>query len=432
MDLADRFDGMLEFGTAGLRGALGGGPNRMNRAVVLRAAAGLVAYLQTELRHPGADGRGRVRRAVQLRRLRPRHRGRRRRRRVGAPRSCRDRCRRRCWPSRSGTSAPMRASWSRRATTRRRTTATRSTSATVARSCRRPTRRSPRTSPPSPRCGTCRSSTTAGRTSATRSRTPTSPGSRRCSRRGRRPTCSVVHTALHGVGDDTVRRVFAAAGFPPPTTVPSQAVPDPDFPTVSFPNPEEAGAIDAALAVAREVHPDVVIANDPDADRCAAAVLDQVSWRMLRGDELGALFFDASMRRGLAPDAVVACSIVSSRVLSALAASAGRRHEETLTGFKWIARVPGLGLRLRGGDRLLRRAGHRPRQGRRQRRPAPRLVHRGAQGRRAARSSTSSTTSPSTSACMRPTPSRYAWPTSRRSRRSWSGCGPRRRASSGR
>jgi len=153
----------------------------------------------------------------------------------------------------------------------------------------------------------------------------------------------VVHTALHGVGDDTLRRVFAAAGIPEPKTVPSQAVPDPDFPTVSFPNPEEAGAIDAALAVARDVHPDVVIANDPDADRCAAAVLDHGKWRMLRGDELGALLFDASLRRGLAPDAVVACSIVSSRLLAALAESTGYRHVETLTGFKWIARVPGLG-----------------------------------------------------------------------------------------
>ena len=81
----------------------------------------------------------------------------------------------------------------------------------------------------------------------------------------------------------------------------TQADPDPDFPTVSFPNPEEAGAIDAALAVAREVHPDVVIANDPDADRCAAAVLDQGVWRMLRGDELGAILFEASMLRGLRP-----------------------------------------------------------------------------------------------------------------------------------
>jgi phosphomannomutase len=153
----------------------------------------------------------------------------------------------------------------------------------------------------------------------------------------------VVHTSLHGVGDDTVRRVFAAAGFPAPITVGTQADPDPDFPTVSFPNPEEAGAIDAALAVAREVHPDVVIANDPDADRCAAAVLDHGAWRMLRGDELGAILFEASLLRGLPSDAVVACSIVSSRLLAALAQDAGRRHVETLTGFKWIARVPGLG-----------------------------------------------------------------------------------------
>jgi phosphomannomutase len=153
---------------------------------------------------------------------------------------------------------------------------------------------------------------------------------------------SVVHTALHGVGDDTVRRVFAAAGFPEPTTVVTQAEPDPDFPTVSFPNPEEAGAIDAALAVAREVRPDVVIANDPDADRCAAAVLDGDGWRMLRGDELGALLGAHVIERGVDPDAVFACSIVSSRLLAAIAAANGIRHEETLTGFKWISRVPGL------------------------------------------------------------------------------------------
>ncbi len=153
---------------------------------------------------------------------------------------------------------------------------------------------------------------------------------------------SVVHTSLHGVGDDTVRRVFAAAGFSEPTTVATQAVPDPDFPTVSFPNPEEAGAIDAALAVAREVRPDVVIANDPDADRCAAAVLDADGWRMLRGDELGALLGAHVIARGVERDAVFACSIVSSRLLAAMAAANGIRHEETLTGFKWISRVPGL------------------------------------------------------------------------------------------
>ena len=131
-------------------------------------------------------------------------------------------------------------------------------------------------------------------------------------------------------------------GFPEPTTVATQSEPDPDFPTVSFPNPEEAGAIDAALAVAREVRPDVVIANDPDADRCAAAVLDADGWRMLRGDELGALLGAHVIDRGVDRDAVFACSIVSSRLLAAMAAANGIRHEETLTGFKWISRVPGL------------------------------------------------------------------------------------------
>ena len=153
---------------------------------------------------------------------------------------------------------------------------------------------------------------------------------------------SVVHTSLHGVGNETVRRVFELAGFPVPYPVAAQADPDPDFPTVAFPNPEEAGAIDAALGVAREVHPDIVIANDPDADRCAVAVLDDGRWRMLRGDEVGALLGAHALARGVAPDALFACSIVSSRLLAAMAAAAGVRHEETLTGFKWIGRVPGL------------------------------------------------------------------------------------------
>ena len=155
---------------------------------------------------------------------------------------------------------------------------------------------------------------------------------------------NVVHTALHGVGSATLLDVFARAGFPAPTPVPSQQHPDADFPTVSFPNPEEPGAIDAALEVARAVRPDLVLANDPDADRCAVAVADDGSggWRMLRGDEVGALLGAHILARGVPQDAVFANSIVSSRLLGAMAAKAGIRHEETLTGFKWIARVPGL------------------------------------------------------------------------------------------
>ncbi len=121
-------------------------------------------------------------------------------------------------------------------------------------------------------------------------------------------------------------------------------MPDPDFPTVAFPNPEEQGAIDLALARARQVGCDLVIANDPDADRCAAAVPDPAlgDWRMLRGDEVGALLGAHVVARGVARRAVFASSIVSSRLLASIARAAGIRHEETLTGFKWIARVDGL------------------------------------------------------------------------------------------
>ena len=156
---------------------------------------------------------------------------------------------------------------------------------------------------------------------------------------------SVVHTALHGVGSDTVARVFHRAGYPAPTPVAEQAEPDAAFPTVSFPNPEEAGAMDLALARASAVGADLVLANDPDADRCAAAVpvLDEGAdggWRVLRGDELGVLLGDALLRRGT--HGVYAASIVSSSMLGKVAAAHGQPYEETLTGFKWIARVPGL------------------------------------------------------------------------------------------
>ena len=151
----------------------------------------------------------------------------------------------------------------------------------------------------------------------------------------------VVHTSLHGVGHGTVHTAFVQAGFAAPVVVDEQAVPDPDFPTVAFPNPEEKGAIDLALARARAVGCDLVIANDPDADRCAAAVLDPAlgDWRMLRGDEVGALLGAHIVRRGVSRRDVFANSIVSSRLLASIAKAAGLAHEETLTGFKWISRV---------------------------------------------------------------------------------------------
>lgn len=149
-----------------------------------------------------------------------------------------------------------------------------------------------------------------------------------------------VHTAMHGVGTATMQAVAKASGFPAGHEVAEQAQPDPDFPTVSFPNPEEPGAIDLALAKAQEVGADVVIANDPDADRCAAAAPIDGSWRMLTGDELGAILGDDAIRRGVG--GVLANSVVSSRLLGHMAQQLGRQHQVTLTGFKWIGRVPEL------------------------------------------------------------------------------------------
>ena len=149
-----------------------------------------------------------------------------------------------------------------------------------------------------------------------------------------------VYTPLHGVGGSLVQRVVEACGFSPAQVVAEQAEPDPQFPTVAFPNPEEPGAIDLAIAQARQTEADLVIANDPDADRLAAAVVIEGQWRMLRGDELGVLLGEDALRRGVR--GTYACSIVSSSQLSAIAGAYGQPFVYTLTGFKWIGRVPGL------------------------------------------------------------------------------------------
>ncbi|MFJ3303307.1 phospho-sugar mutase [Streptomyces sp. NPDC086549] len=153
-------------------------------------------------------------------------------------------------------------------------------------------------------------------------------------------TARTVYTAMHGVGKDVLLAAFARAGFPEPALVAEQAEPDPDFPTVAFPNPEEPGAMDLAFAKARETDPDLVVANDPDADRCAVAVKDAGEWRMLRGDEVGSLLAAHLVRRGAT--GTFAESIVSSSLLGRIAEKAGLSYEETLTGFKWIARAEGL------------------------------------------------------------------------------------------
>lgn len=339
VDLADRFAGMLEFGTAGLRGALGAGPNRMNRAVVIRAAAGLTAYLKRSTPEPfvvvGFDARrnsdvfardtaavvvGAGGRAAVLPRPLP---------------------------------TPLLAFAVRHLGADAGVMVTASHNPPADNGYKVYLGDGSQIVPPA-------DADIAGqiaRVSAVADvpladdgwhtlddevleayldsvAAVVAPDSPR--------DLAVVHTALHGVGSDTLQRAFVRAGFPAPTPVPSQEHPDGAFPTVAFPNPEEPGAIDAALDLARSSQPDLVLANDPDADRCAVAVSDGGDWHMLRGDEVGVLLGSHLLDRGVPQDAVFACSIVSSRMLGAMARAAGVRHEETLTGFKWIARVEGL------------------------------------------------------------------------------------------
>jgi phosphomannomutase len=343
-DLADRFGGMLEFGTAGLRGTMGAGPNRMNRSIVIRAAAGLSAFLRESSPDPlvviGFDARhnsdvfARDTAAVVVA--------------AGGhamvlPRPL---------------PTPVLAFAIRHLGASAGVMVTASHNPAQDNGYKVYLGDGIQIVPPSdaqiaahiaqvdlvadvPRAVSGWTTLNddvleAFLVATTAVVAPDSP--RRL---------SVVHTALHGVGSDVVAAAFARAGFSAPIVVPSQSEPDPEFPTVTYPNPEEPGAIDAALALAARVHPDIVLANDPDADRCAVAVPDPATattdnpagWRMLHGDEVGSLLGAHILSRGVSTDAVFANSIVSSRLLAAMAADAGIRHEETLTGFKWISRV---------------------------------------------------------------------------------------------
>lgn len=169
----------------------------------------------------------------------------------------------------------------------------------------------------------------------------------------------VVHTALHGVGTEIFRSVMAAGGWPPAYSVPDEADPDPAFPGMPFPNPEEAGVLDGARSTAEMVHADLIVANDPDADRLAVMVRGPDGFEQLSGDELGALLAEDVLTRlsgsdpagraptgrpGLAP--VVATSVVSASLLRKMACRAGVRCVTTLTGFKWIVRAAGPDGRL--------------------------------------------------------------------------------------
>ena len=161
-----------------------------------------------------------------------------------------------------------------------------------------------------------------------------------------RQNVTSVYTAMHGVGWQTLNAVFTESGFISPIPVMEQRDPDPAFPTVAFPNPEEKGALDLALALAAQLNVDVLLANDPDADRLAVALPEKSGWKALRGDQIGSLLGWWMIERARIvnrePSGTFANSIVSSMMLESIANSAGLKYEATLTGFKWVSRVDNL------------------------------------------------------------------------------------------
>ncbi len=343
--LRDRFDARLVFGTAGLRGELAAGPNRMNRVLVSQAAAGLAAYLLGHNDEPsvviGYDGRknsdvfardtaeimtGAGVRAILLPRMLPtpvlafavRHFDASAGVMVTASHN----------PPRdngykvylggesqgsqivSPADAEIEAHISRIASERTIDALPRSTAYVTADDevvdeyVRRTVELAPRKAAP----------------------------------------LRYVYTAMHGVGLEVARRVFLAAGFPEPVLVEEQAQPDGTFPTVAFPNPEEPGAMDLAYAKASEVGADLIIANDPDADRLAVAVPEADGWRRLSGNEVGALLgWRAAERLAASGEkSALAASVVSSPALRHIAQHYGLDYADTLTGFKWVSRVDDL------------------------------------------------------------------------------------------
>ncbi|MDX1874190.1 phospho-sugar mutase [Mycolicibacterium sp. 120266] len=160
-------------------------------------------------------------------------------------------------------------------------------------------------------------------------------------------TARVALTPMHGVGGEFALDALALAGFDDVHVVESQFAPDPDFPTVAFPNPEEPGAADLLLTLSADIGADVAIALDPDADRCAVGVPGPAGWRMLTGNETGWLLGEYLLSRLADPaSALVASTVVSSRMLASIAAHHGAQHAETLTGFKWLARATAPGTTL--------------------------------------------------------------------------------------
>jgi phosphomannomutase len=334
-DLADRFAGSLEFGTAGLRGAVGAGPNRMNRVVVIRAAAGLAAYLHEQ----GATGPVVVG-------FDARHR---------SDDFARDTAEVmsgagfKVWVMPRPLPTPVVAFAIRELGCAAGVMVTASHNPPQDNGYKVYLGDGSQIVPPADAGIAARIDAVGALRDVPRGPGGTVLGEHIVDRYldtiaelaedGPRDL-DLVYTPLHGVGGASVLQVLETAGFSTPRVVEQQEQPDPDFPTVSFPNPEEPGAMDLALALAAEHDADLVVANDPDADRCAAAVPTGNGWRMLRGDEVGALLAHHLMARGRT--GTWATSIVSSSLLGRMAAAAGQPYVETLTGFKWIGRVPGL------------------------------------------------------------------------------------------
>ncbi|GAA1131075.1 MULTISPECIES: phospho-sugar mutase [Microbacterium] len=350
-DLADRFGTRLAFGTAGLRGELGAGSNRMNRVLVAQAAAGFAAYLRekSDGRTPtvviGYDGRRNSRvfatdsaeifagaglRAILLPRLLPtpvlafavRHLGADAGVMVTASHNP---------PNDNGYKVYLGGE-------NQGSQIVAPADAEIAAHIQRIADAGDvKALPRSSAYETAGEDVVTAYVEATAAVAPapsTATGLR------------WVYTAMHGVGWETLSRILRVAGYPQPMVVGEQLDPDATFRTVSFPNPEEPGAMDLAFARARRVQADFILANDPDADRLAVAIPDETAeggWRRLTGNEVGLLLGARAARAAAGtPGASLACSLVSSPGLGAIAAHHGLDFHETLTGFKWISRAPGI------------------------------------------------------------------------------------------
>jgi phosphomannomutase len=354
-DLADRFAGRLAFGTAGLRGELGAGSNRMNRVLVGQAAAGLAAYLRTKATGDepptvviGYDGRrnsdvfaqdsaelfaGAGLRAIILPRLLPtpvlafavRHYSAAAGVMVTASHNPPDDNGYKVYLGGDDDGSQIVSPADAEIAAHIERVAADADLASLPRSLG---------------YETASEAVVDAYVAATAAVAPAPAGAE---------GLHWVYTAMHGVGWETLSRIVDAAGYPAPTLVDKQIAPDGGFPTVSFPNPEEPGAMDLAFETARDAAADLVIANDPDADRLAVAIPDDSAdggWRRLTGNQIGLLLgwraARAAAEDGVRDGASLACSLVSSPGLEAVAEHYGLDFHSTLTGFKWISRAPGL------------------------------------------------------------------------------------------